>query len=187
MVDGAGFEPAAFALPTRRATRLRYPSFYRYLCEYSYLFLNFFWLYDISCVFIGVVVCLMVGGSMGRGGGIFVGCMFLGLGIGMLFGRADAGVLVGMGIGFIASEIYKRFFVSEVVSEGGWPSSERGSIVGSVISISLGFLFVLIGVSLIVYPELLSYLFAQYGRYIGALVIILMGLAFVYSGIVRRK
>jgi len=59
--------------------------------------------------------------------------------------------------------------------------------VGSVISISLGFLFVLIGVSLIVYPELLSYLFAQYGRYIGALVIILMGLAFVYSGIVRRK
>lgn len=33
---------------------------------------------------------------------VFIGCMFTGMGIGMLFDRTDTGILVGMGIGFIA-------------------------------------------------------------------------------------
>jgi Na+/proline symporter len=36
------------------------------------------------------------------GGVVFVGCMFLGAGIGMLFGKMEAGGAIGMGIGFIA-------------------------------------------------------------------------------------
>jgi hypothetical protein len=39
------------------------------------------------------------------GGAIFVGCMFIGMGIGMYFNRMTVGIMVGMGIGFIGSAI----------------------------------------------------------------------------------
>lgn len=35
------------------------------------------------------------------GGVIFVGCMFLGAGLGMLFGKVAVGGAMGMGVGFI--------------------------------------------------------------------------------------
>ena len=38
---------------------------------------------------------------------MFVGFMFLGLGIGFLVGNVPAGILIGMGIGFIAQEYFK--------------------------------------------------------------------------------
>jgi len=41
-------------------------------------------------------------------GKIFVGCMFLGIGIGMLFEETGAGTMVGMGVGFIADSIYSK-------------------------------------------------------------------------------
>ena len=41
-------------------------------------------------------------------GKIFVGCMFLGIGIGILFEKTVAGTMVGMGIGFIAVSIYSK-------------------------------------------------------------------------------
>ena len=34
-------------------------------------------------------------------GTIFVGCMFLGIGIGWLLGEIGAGTMIGMGVGFI--------------------------------------------------------------------------------------
>lgn len=34
-------------------------------------------------------------------GGFFVGPIVLGIGIGLLYGRPDIGVLVGLGVGFI--------------------------------------------------------------------------------------
>ncbi|MBP6623857.1 MAG: hypothetical protein KA198_01715 [Chitinophagaceae bacterium] len=41
---------------------------------------------------------------------VFTGCMFIGIGIGMAFGQPGTGVLVGMGVGFIAYAIlrYKK-------------------------------------------------------------------------------
>ncbi|MGB0391488.1 MAG: hypothetical protein ACPGRC_07450 [Salibacteraceae bacterium] len=40
--------------------------------------------------------------SAAIGGVIFVGCMFVGGGIGLFFGRPDVGGSIGMGIGFIS-------------------------------------------------------------------------------------
>ena len=39
---------------------------------------------------------------------IFLGCMFVGIGFGFLFGHIPAGVMIGMGIGFIAQQIYPK-------------------------------------------------------------------------------
>ena len=41
-------------------------------------------------------------------GKIFVGCMFLGIGIGMLFEKTGAGTMVGMGVGFICRGLYSK-------------------------------------------------------------------------------
>lgn len=40
-------------------------------------------------------------------GAIFVGCMFIGMGVGMYFDKMTVGVLVGMGVGFLSSAIAK--------------------------------------------------------------------------------
>lgn len=40
-------------------------------------------------------------------GAVFIGCMFMGMGVGMYFNKMTEGILVGMGIGFIASAIVK--------------------------------------------------------------------------------
>jgi uncharacterized membrane protein len=40
-------------------------------------------------------------------GVIFVGCMFLGMGIGMIFKQTGIGMFIGMGVGFLASGILK--------------------------------------------------------------------------------
>ncbi|WP_347548824.1 hypothetical protein ABFG93_14955 [Pseudalkalibacillus hwajinpoensis] len=39
---------------------------------------------------------------------MFVGFMFVGLAIGLFLGEPGPGVLLGMGVGFIADEIKKR-------------------------------------------------------------------------------
>lgn len=38
-------------------------------------------------------------------GAIFIGCMFIGMGIGMYIGKMTVGIMVGMGVGFIGSAI----------------------------------------------------------------------------------
>ena len=41
-------------------------------------------------------------------GKIFVGCMFIGIGIGITIGETGGGTMVGMGVGFIAELIYSK-------------------------------------------------------------------------------
>ena len=43
-----------------------------------------------------------------RGNYIFVGCMFVGIGLGFLFEHIPAGTMIGMGVGFIAQQLYPK-------------------------------------------------------------------------------
>tara|TARA_B100000029_G_C17523528_1_gene940817 strand:- start:1208 stop:1333 length:126 start_codon:yes stop_codon:yes gene_type:complete len=38
----------------------------------------------------------------------FVGCMFLGYGIGLLFGHSHEGAVIGMGIGFLVNSYFDK-------------------------------------------------------------------------------
>ena len=44
------------------------------------------------------------------GGIVFVGCMFIGGGIGMLFHKANVGGALGMGVGFIAMGVVWAYY-----------------------------------------------------------------------------
>lgn len=37
-----------------------------------------------------------------RGGVVFIGCIILGVGLGLLFDKTGAGSMIGLGVGFIA-------------------------------------------------------------------------------------
>lgn len=43
----------------------------------------------------------------GAAGLVFVGCLLLGLALGLLFGNAAVGILGGLGVGFIAMAIMR--------------------------------------------------------------------------------
>ncbi len=38
---------------------------------------------------------------------VFIGCMFIGMGIGAVLNHGGEGTMIGMGVGFLASAVYK--------------------------------------------------------------------------------
>jgi hypothetical protein len=68
---------------------------------------------------------------------VFVGAMFIGLGIGMAIGEPGAGVIIGMGIGFILASIIK---LEKRVIKLSLPRFTPGifSIIAGLILIAIG-------------------------------------------------
>jgi hypothetical protein len=40
--------------------------------------------------------------------GLFVGCLFLGIGVGMIAGHVAAGTLIGLGVGYLAQWHFRK-------------------------------------------------------------------------------
>ncbi len=73
------------------------------------------------------------------GWGIFVGCMFMGMGLGVIFGNVGAGTLIGMGVGFMLSSVIR-------VERGPIRVHvHRPRIVLSAVSLIMGIFFVVLG------------------------------------------
>lgn len=103
-------------------------------------------------------------------GHVFVGLMFLGMGIGYLIGQTAAGLFVGMGLGFLAMAFLKG-------EERKEREKERGAEVGLLV---VGVLFLIGG---------LMWMFNLWA-YVsdwGPIVLILLGLAFLITGIRRER
>jgi NhaP-type Na+/H+ or K+/H+ antiporter len=98
-------------------------------------------------------------------GKIFVGFMFLGIGIGMVFNETGAGCLIGMGIGFIISSLIKD-------------EDEKSdkSISSQLWRILLGLFFIFIGTSMLLNYEIMW-------KYIFPAFLILLGLSLILSAL----
>jgi tellurite resistance protein TehA-like permease len=109
----------------------------------------------------------------GRAGGlVFVACMFIGGGIGLALGRPDVGGAVGMGIGFILMAFLRA---REEPIEIKMPSSASAYFL-----ILLGIAFVISGIGLIYFPDILH-------TYIIGIFAILFGLGFLVMAGARLK
>lgn len=100
-------------------------------------------------------------------GGIFIPAfLFIGIGIGLLVGQPGVGALIGIGIGFLAMAAART-------KEG----MEKGlhSSAPVFISFLVGLMFVIAGIGLVYFPTMLW-------PYLGAAVLILLGIWFMFSG-----
>ena len=92
---------------------------------------------------------------------IFMACMFIGLGLGMFFDESGAGVIFGMGIGFLLSaliRVEKRFSIRIPKSLGG------------AALILIGLAFILLGF------QILGLMPMEVARYAGGLALIGLGI-----------
>ncbi|WFO75160.1 hypothetical protein J4526_08815 [Desulfurococcaceae archaeon MEX13E-LK6-19] len=107
-------------------------------------------------------------------GSVFVGLMFLGMGIGLIFDQAGAGTLIGMGLGFIAlALIPKKYKRGDVVY------IEMQSKLGQIAKIIIGLLFIIGGLylaGLLTIPEFIA-------RNIGAFFLIAIGLLLIIKAL----
>jgi len=103
---------------------------------------------------------------------IFVACMFMGLGVGMILGDGGPGVIIGMGVGFLLGsfiKIRKRVSISLPRSVGG--------IALTIIGIG----FISLGLSMI------GYLPHQILQYAGGIVFVGLGLLLIIVGASNLK
>jgi len=98
---------------------------------------------------------------------VFVGCMFIGLGIGHIVGESGAGTLLGMGVGFILASFIRIERRVEIVV----PKASVG-----VLSIIAGVFFIVLGLSM------LGYISEEYLRMLGGIVFVIVGLALMVLG-----
>jgi len=99
--------------------------------------------------------------------------MFLGIGIGMIFGHTGAGTLIGMGIGFILMQ----FFNSRRVTTFG---TYRYNSMKFLTMIFIGIVFILLGLSMLNIIEIPW-------SSIGALFLIIIGILIFITAIIPTK
>jgi len=102
---------------------------------------------------------------------VFVACMFIGAGIGLLFGRPDVGGAIGMGVGFLLMGVLrvKRVKPSETVIS--LPRS-----FGQVALCLVGALMIILGLFILYCPEFIYPYLVGVGVIIIGFLIILAGL-----------
>lgn len=108
------------------------------------------------------------------GGLIFVGCMFVGAGIGLAFGRPDVGGAIGMGTGFLLMSIIrvnKIRLAPVTITLPRTLSQIALSIVGILVIIS--------GLCLLYKPELLY-------PYVVGMGMVIVGILIVLTGLIGR-
>jgi len=109
------------------------------------------------------------------GGLIFVAFMFIGGGLGLLFGRPDVGGAIGMGVGFIAMAFFKAKKIEVTKSVVTIPRT-----FGQVSLIIIGLISISAGILILYAPELLY-------PYLAGIVAIVIGLLFIIVGLTGFK
>jgi len=107
---------------------------------------------------------------------VFVGLMFLGAGVGLLVGHTGAGALIGMGLGFIVMALLRGGVEEKCAEAAPRPPPLSAGKWGAIPLLGLGVIFMAIGVMLLLG-------LAVPLRTMGALFLVLMGLAFLWWGI----
>ncbi len=105
----------------------------------------------------------------------FVACMFIGAGIGLLFGRPDVGGCVGMGVGFFLMGFIRVKGVKPTPVELSLPRS-----FGSIVLVVVGVLAITSGFTLLVNPKLLY-------PYVAGIAVVVLGLLALLAGVLTFK
>jgi uncharacterized membrane protein HdeD (DUF308 family) len=105
--------------------------------------------------------------------GFFIpGGILIGLGTGMIFGRADIGVLIGLGAGFIFSGVFREWGRRD---EENYQVSPATS---SYLMMLIGVLFMIYGMGLLWFPAMIY-------PYLSSILVIFLGLWLVINGLRR--
>ena len=101
----------------------------------------------------------------------FVACMFIGAGIGLVFGRPDVGGALGMGVGFLLMGFLRVKVIHPTPLTLSLPKT-----FGNLILTVIGILLILAGVLIFYNPQLLY-------PYLAGLALIIVGLIVLVSGL----
>ncbi len=105
---------------------------------------------------------------------VFVGLMFVGMGIGLMVGETAAGMFLGMGAGFILASLVKIERPKVTIEP---PTAKIG-----LLSIVAGIVFILMGLGELGIVQLKEAMSILWG-----VILILLGLAFIFGGITLLK
>ena len=124
--------------------------------------------------------------SRKAGGLVFIACMFIGMGIGMMFDETAAGMFIGMGVGFLAMALLRgeEEYEEEYERRYRYEGSVLSRILGSIVLALIGMGFILWGLSEL---EVINVSVILTKTVIG-IILVIIGLAFVLASlvIVRR-